>query len=86
MLRKAKTRRKNARKYSPMPKRIKVTVASESGRNLAFHDNFTGQNLTRAQFVRAIEAGEYTNYHVRVVDGIKTPAGNPDGSVNNNLG
>ncbi|WP_407647587.1 DUF3892 domain-containing protein [Aurantiacibacter sediminis] len=69
-----------------MPKRVKVTRETDSGRNAGFRDNFTGDEMTRAQFVRAIENGEYPNYHVRDVNGVKTPASNPDGTRNNNLG
>ena len=69
-----------------MPKRVKVTHESDSGRNLRFHDNFTGAGMTRAEFVRAIERGDYANHHVRVVNGVKTPAANPDGNRRNNLG
>ncbi len=69
-----------------MPKRIKVTVENPSGRNLSFHDNFTGEDMTRAGFVQAIERGNYPKYHVREVNGIKTPVSNPDGKDSNNLG
>ena len=69
-----------------MPKRIKVIGESDSGRNQRFYDNFTGANMTRAQFVRAIESGDYSKYHVRVVNRVKTPAANPDGNPRNNLG
>ena len=69
-----------------MPKRIKVTSESDSGRNERFYDNSTGANMTRAQFVREIERGNYPNYHVRKINGVKTPAANPDGNRNNNLG
>ncbi|MDE0246372.1 MAG: hypothetical protein OXO56_00370, partial [Gammaproteobacteria bacterium] len=47
---------------------------------------FTGADMTRAQFVREIEQGNYPNYHVREIDGVKTPVSNPDGSSRNNLG
>lgn len=69
-----------------MPKRVKVTSESDSGRNQRFHDNFTHVDMTRMEFVRAIERGHYPNYHVRVVNGVKTPAANPDGNTRNNLG
>ena len=69
-----------------MPKRISVTQESETGRNQKFHDNYTDANMTRAGFVRAIEAGNYPNYHIREINGIKTPASNPDQSERNNLG
>lgn len=66
-------------------KRVEVTQTSESGRNQRFHDNRTGANMTRAQFVQQIELGNYHNYHVRNVNGTKTPASNPDGREESNL-
>lgn len=69
-----------------MPKRVKVTSESNSGRNTMFHDNFTGADMTRAQFVREIRNGNYENYHVREINGIQTPVSNPDRTRNNNLG
>ena len=69
-----------------MPKRVKVTSESRSGRNTKFHDNFTGRNMTRSQFVREIKSGNYENYHVRKINGVQTPVSNPDKTRNNNLG
>lgn len=69
-----------------MPKRITVTEEADSGRNEQFRDNFTGSEMTRAKFVREIELGNYANYHVREVKGVKTPVSNPDRTRNNNLG
>lgn len=66
-------------------KRVEVTSESPTGRNKAFHDNFLNKDMTRAQFVKEIEQGSYTNYHVRNINGIKTPVSNPDLSKNNNL-
>jgi hypothetical protein len=66
-------------------KRVTVTRESGSGRNQKFHDNYTGDDMTRAQFVKKIEQGDYSNYHVRNLNGIKTPVSNPDASRNNNL-
>ena len=68
-----------------MPKRVKTTQESESGRNQKFHDNFTGQDMSRAQFVNEIERGNYDNYHIRIINGVKTPISNPDKTRNNNL-
>lgn len=68
-----------------MPKRVKVTKESNSGRNQKFHDNVTGTDMTRAKFVREIKNGNYDNYHVRKINGIDTPVSNPDGPRNNNL-
>lgn len=67
-------------------KRISVTYESNTGRNERFHDNYTGRNMTRNQFVNQIKQGNYENYHVREINGILTPVSNPDKSRNNNLG
>lgn len=69
-----------------MPKRIKVTNETDTGRNTNFHDNFTGTDMTRQQFVKEIKQGNYENYHVRNINGIDTPVSNPDTKTNNNLG
>jgi hypothetical protein len=68
-----------------MPKRVTVTQESETGRNERFRDNYTGQNMTRNQFVREINNGNYDNYHVRNINGVPTPVSNPDNSERNNL-
>lgn len=69
-----------------MGKRIVVTKESSSGRNTQFKDTKTGATMTRNQFVNKINSGVYKNYHVRNINGVKTPASNPDKSKNNNLG
>ncbi len=69
-----------------MGKRVSVTHEDSNGRNTHFHDNYTGENMTRSQFVKQIENGSYSNYHVREINGIKTPVSNPDSSSRNNLG
>lgn len=69
-----------------MAKRVSVTRESSTGRNLGFHDNYTGANMNRRQFVSQIENGNYPNHHVRVINGVKTPVSNPDRSTRNNLG
>ena len=66
-------------------KRIAVTQESDSGRNEHFHDNYTRADMTRAEFVRKIEQGSYPNYHVRKINGVKTPVSNPDEKEGNNL-
>jgi len=68
-----------------MAGRIKVTKENDSGRNLRFLDTRTGQEMTRAQFVKQIENDQYPNYHVREINKIKTPVSNPDETKNNNL-
>ena len=69
-----------------MAKRITVPHENDNGRNTHFHDNYPGANMTLNQFVREIERGNYDNYHVRTINGVKTPASNPDSSSRNNLG
>ena len=66
--------------------RVSVTKESNTGRNLGFHDNYSGTDMTRSQFVREINNGNYENYHVRNINGIPTPVSNPDSTRNNNLG
>ncbi|WP_428743765.1 hypothetical protein [Sulfurimonas sp.] len=66
-------------------KRVSVTSESDTGRNQRFHDNYNGNDMTRSQFVKQIESGNYPNYHVRDINGVKTPVSNPDSSTNNNL-
>ena len=67
-------------------KRVSVTRESSTGRNIQFHDPSTGRDMSRPQFVRAIENGQYPHYHVRIINHVPTPVSNPDRSTNNNLG
>lgn len=67
-------------------KRVSVVSESKSGRNTHFRDNKTGHSMTRNQFVKKIESGSYDNYHVRNINGVKTPVSNPDSKSGNNLG
>lgn len=70
-----------------MPRKsVRVTAESDGGRNLRFRDTEKRRSMSRAEFVRLIEAGAYPQYHIRVIDGVKTPASNPDRSESNNLG
>ncbi|MFL8969335.1 DUF3892 domain-containing protein [Helcococcus kunzii] len=66
--------------------KIKVTRQTKTGRNTNFKDISTNRYMDRKTFVKSIEAGNYKNYHVRVINGVKTPVSNPDKSQNNNLG
>ena len=66
-------------------KRVTVTKESNTGRNQKLHDNYTGADMSRPDFVKQIESGNYSNYHVRNVNGVKTPVSNPDGKKKNNL-
>ncbi len=69
-----------------MKKRVSVTRESDSGRNEGFRDNRSGRYMNREQFVKSINCGNYSDYHVRIINGIPTPCSNPDKSTNNNLG
>lgn len=66
-------------------KRISVTRESSTGRNLNFKINSSKRNVSRAQLVKKIENG-LSGYHVRNINGVKTPVSNPDGKSGNNLG
>ncbi len=66
-------------------KRVEVTHKSDSGRNQQFHDKRTGTDMSRARFVFQIEQGDYGDYHVRYINGIKTPVSNPGGRQGSNL-
>ena len=66
-------------------KRISVTRESSTGRNLNFKINSSKRNVSRAQLVKKIENG-FSGYHVRNINGVKTPVSNPDGKSGNNLG
>jgi hypothetical protein len=68
-----------------MAKSVRVTSESDSGRNLQFHDNKSGKDMNRAEFVREIKQGNFDDYHVRMINGVSTPVSNPDRSEANNL-
>lgn len=72
-----------------MPNKPKVEVIKESdtGRNERFRDTRTGNEMTRNQFVKAIDSGVYgKDYYHRNINGIDTPVSKPDGKSYNNLG
>lgn len=68
-----------------MAKSVHVTVEDDSGRNQRFHDDKSGKNMSRAEFVKQIEEGRFPDYHVRKINGLNTPVSNPDRSEGNNL-
>lgn len=68
-----------------MAKTVTVTSESDSGRNQKFHDNKSGKDMSRAEFVKEIKEGNFPDYHVRKVNGLQTPVSNPDGREGNNL-
>jgi hypothetical protein len=69
-----------------MARRVRVVDESDSGRNQRFYDPDRRRSMTRAEFVRQIEHGTYDDYHVRVINGVKTPVSNPDKTKSDNLG
>ena len=64
-----------------------VIAASEDrkGRNHAFTDVQSGKSFSREEFVQLIEAGRFPEYHIRVINGIKTPVSNPNHKLTDNL-
>lgn len=66
-------------------KRVKVIKESPTGRNERFRDTQTHDEMSRCEFVKKIERGKYSGYHVRKVHGKKTPVSNPDSTTDNNL-
>ena len=68
-----------------MAKTVRVTRESPSGRNQQFYDPRRHSSMNRPEFVKAINAGKYPDYHIRKINGIPTPVSNPDGSQGNNL-
>ena len=67
-------------------KPIIVTKESSTGRNLKFQNKNTGRTMSRPEFVKSIEGGQYQGYHMRNINGVKTPVSNPDEKEGNNLG
>jgi len=67
----------NIKIYKKMAK-VNKTKESKTGRNTHFE-------ITRAQLVKQIENGTIGGYHIRVINGVKTPCSNPDGNKKNNL-
>lgn len=70
-----------------MAKTVHTTRETKTGKNTNFRDKSTGKDMTRKAFVKEINQGKYSkDYHVRIINGIATPASNPDKSKKNNLG
>ena len=69
-----------------MAKNVRSITQNSTGRNITFKDVSSGTKMTRSQFVTKIENNKYSDYHIRTINGIKTPCSNPDKSERNNLG
>lgn len=68
-----------------MAKRLIATEENKTKRNIKFLDLSLKQEFTRAQIVKEIEEGNYPEYHIRKINGLKTPVSNPDKKTSNNL-
>jgi hypothetical protein len=68
-----------------MGKMVKTTSENETGRNVRFRDEGRHVSMTRGEFVSRIEGGGYPDYHIRIINGVKTPVSNPDRRISNNL-
>ena len=55
-----------------------VLQESSQGENTRFRDIQTRVMMTCGEFVRAVEKGEYPDYHIEFIDGIKRPVLNGD--------
>lgn len=69
-----------------MAKNVRSITQNSTGRNINYKDVSSGAKMTRSQFVSKIENNKYSDYHIRTINGIKTPCSNPDKSERNNLG
>ena len=69
-----------------MSKNVRSITQNSTGRKMTFKDISSRTKMTRSQFVAKIENNKYSDYHVRIINGIKTPCSNPDKSERNNLG
>jgi len=54
-----------------MAKRIVVTQENSTGRNVKFRVGVA--ELSRSKLVAEIESGLHKGYHVRTINGVKTP-------------
>ena len=68
-----------------MAKTVRTIRETDTGRNIKFIDIKTKETMTRSQFVKEIENGNYQSYHIRDINDIKTPVSNPDKKTSNNL-
>lgn len=67
-------------------KPVIVLKQNRSGRNEIFFDLATGLTMTRAQFVQAINKGNYPGYRIAMCHGLPTPTSRRDAKIKNNLG
>lgn len=68
-----------------MAKTVEVIKESPSGRNQRFKDTRNGKIMSRLEFVKQIQGGNYPDYYVREINDLTTPVSKPDGKKSNNL-
>lgn len=64
-------------------KGVRTTKKSKTGRNEEFIDG--NKKMTRTEFVKEINNGNYKGYTVKNINGKATPVSKPDKSEGNNL-
>ena len=64
-----------------MSGKVIVLQESSSGENTRFRDMQTGVKMTRGEFISEIEEGNYLDYHIRIIDGVKRPVLNSGGEL-----
>lgn len=64
-------------------KGVRTAKESKSGRNTHFKDG--SKKMTRTEFVKEINKGNYKGYTVKNINGKATPVSKPDKSKGNNL-
>lgn len=64
-------------------KRVSITSECNTARNQRFQNNYNRQSMTRNQFVKEINSGNYSNYYTRNINGVETPVSNSDSTLNN---
>lgn len=84
---------KDDRKYGgeglikTVPKGLVIVVKeTESGENIEFLDIGNKKVMDKSLFVSEIEAGNYPDYEIRLIKGVKTPFSKRDRFYFNNLG
>lgn len=56
-----------------MSRTIVVIAKDKKGRSSMFRDVLELKDMSRQEFVRSIERGDYPDYYVRKMNGIATP-------------
>jgi hypothetical protein len=71
------------RSFPPKPtsdKRVRICLIDKNGKSVVPYDSeiyIEGKAIRKSDFIREIESGGRPEYHIRVIDGVKTPFFNP---------